>query len=150
MEQIIDHNEAILRLTDAINKIDGAYYFCAKHMGVKENTLAVLFALDDGKPHSQTQIAREWLIPKTTVNTVVKELTAEGYVTLMGTGHAREKNIVLTRRGRAYADEIMKEMKLAERQALEQTLDKYPPEFIDAIESFAGSLCDAFTQWKLI
>ena len=78
MEQIIDHNEAILRLTDAINKIDGAYYFCAKHMGIKENTLAVLFALDDGKPHSQTQIAREWLIPKTTVNTVVKELTAEG------------------------------------------------------------------------
>ena len=86
-------NCAIWRLTDAINRIDGAYYFCAKHMGVKENTLALLFALDDGKPHSQTQIAREWLIPKTTVNTVVKELTQAGYITLVGTERSREKDL---------------------------------------------------------
>ena len=127
-------NCAIWRLTDAINRIDGAYYFCAKHMGVKENTLALLFALDDGKPHSQTQIAREWLIPKTTVNTVVKELTQAGYITLVGTERSREKNIVLTQEG----------------QALDQTLDQYPAEFIDAIEYFAGRLCDAFAERKLL
>ena len=143
-------NCAIWRLTDAINRIDGAYYFCAKHMGVKENTLALLFALDDGKPHSQTQIAREWLIPKTTVNTVVKELTQVGYITLVGTERSREKNIVLTQEGRTYADQVMKEMKLAERQALDQTLDQYPAEFIDAIEYFAGRLCDAFAERKLL
>ena len=85
-EEVMTHSEngncAIWRLTDAINRIDGAYYFCAKHMGVKENTLALLFALDDGKPHSQTQIAREWLIPKTTVNTIIREWRREGLVVL--------------------------------------------------------------------
>ena len=106
--------------------------------------------MDDWKPHSQTQIAREWLIPKTPVNTVVKELTQAGYITLVGTERSREKNIVLTQEGRTYADQVMKEMKLAERQALDQTLDQYPAEFIDAIEYFAGRLCDAFAERKLL
>mgnify|MGYP001053157106 CR=1 FL=1 len=150
MDHIDNANQAILRLTEALNKIDGAYYFCAKHMGVKENTLALLFALDDGKAHSQTQISREWLIPKTTVNTVVKELAGEGYIKLVGTEHSREKNIILTDRGRAFADEIMKEIKQAERQALEQTLSCYSPEFIDAIELFASRLRDAFVQRQLL
>lgn len=68
----------------------------------------------------------------------------------MGTERSREKNIVLTQEGRTYADQVMKEMKLAERQALDQTLDQYPAEFIDAIEYFAGRLCDAFAERKLL
>ncbi len=150
MERTPHYDQAIWRLTDAINKIDGAYYFCAKHMGIKENTLALLFALDDGRPHSQTQISKEWLIPKTTVNTVVKELAGKGYVTLVSGEHPREKNIVLTAPGRAYADQVMGEIKQAERQALERTLQDYPPEFIDAIECFAGRLCDEFTRRELL
>ena len=71
--------EAIRQLMTAFNKIDGSYYFCAKSLGVKENTLAVLYALDDGLPHSQKQLSEEWLIPRTTVNTIVKELEKEGY-----------------------------------------------------------------------
>ena len=149
MEKAFDYGRAILRLTDAINKIDGAYYFCARHVGVKENALALLFALDDGQPHSQTQIARDWLIPKTTVNTVVQEMARQGYVTLTS-GQPREKHIVLTPAGRAYADEVMGEIKQAERQALEQTMAEYPPEFIDAMEHFAGRLCDAFAQRQLL
>ena len=49
-----------------------------------------------------------------------------------------------------FEDQLMKEMKLAERQALDQTLDQYPAEFIDAIEYFAGRLCDAFAERKLL
>ena len=81
---------------------------------------------------------------------IVKELTQAGYITLVGTERSREKNIVLTQEGRTYADQVMKEMKLAERQALDQTLDQYPAEFIDAIEYFAGRLCDAFAERKLL
>ena len=46
----------IRRLTQAFNRIDGAYYYCARRLGVEENTLALLYALDDGRPHSQKQV----------------------------------------------------------------------------------------------
>lgn len=72
-------------------------------MGLKENTLSLLYALDDGAPHTQKQICEEWLIPKTTINTVVKECVANGYVTLAPGEHSHEKLICLTERGKGYA-----------------------------------------------
>ena len=69
-----DPYEAVRRLIIAINKIDGSYYFYARKLGVKENTLALLYELDDGHPHSQKQISEDWQIPKTTINTIVKQL----------------------------------------------------------------------------
>ena len=100
----------IRRLTQAFNRIDGAYYYCARRLGVEENTLALLYALDDGRPHSQKQVCEEWLIPKTTINTVVKEQVAAGHLTLRA-GEGREKIICLTEAGKAFlphAQQIVK------------------------------------------
>ncbi len=60
------------RLIAATSAADGAYYRWAVQSGVTPHTLDLLYALDDGLPHSQKQICEEWAIPKTTINTVVK------------------------------------------------------------------------------
>ena len=67
------------RLVAASYASDGAYYRWALRSGVTEHTLNLLYALDDGLPHSQKQISEEWGIPKTTVNTVVKACREAGY-----------------------------------------------------------------------
>lgn len=115
-------------------------------MGVKENTLALLYALDDGRPHSQKQIYEDWLIPKTTVNTVVKELRDAGYVTLLAEEASREKMILLTETGKAYTREILQRVYDAERAALEATLQDYPPAFVAAFEDFSLHLCSEFEK----
>ena len=92
----------------ATTKIDGAYYLFARKLGMKEHILTVLYALDDGKPHTQKQIGEDWLIPKTTVNTCVGELVDSGYVRLLAGVGTREKTIVLTEEGRLYTERIMK------------------------------------------
>lgn len=81
----------IRRLMLATTKIDGAYYLFSRRLGIKENVLVLLYALDDGKPHSQKQICEDWLVPKTTINTNVKELVRAGYVMLYpGAGTGRK------------------------------------------------------------
>ena len=87
------------RMMLAINRIDGAYYLFARRRGIHENTLALLYALDDGTPHSQKQVCEEWLIPKTTINTIVRQLEGEGLLTLQAGEHGREKTICLTPAG---------------------------------------------------
>lgn len=79
----------IRRLMLATNRIDGAYYLLSRKLGVKENILALLYALDDEKPHSQKRICEDWLFPKTTINTIVQELVQAGYVTLRREGSSR-------------------------------------------------------------
>lgn len=67
-----NEREAIRRIMISINKIDELYERVQRKAGVKGNTVWVLYALDDGKPHSQKQIYEEWIIPKITLNTIVK------------------------------------------------------------------------------
>ena len=112
----------IRRLMLATNRIDGAYYLLSRKLGVKENILALLYALDDEKPHSQKRICEDWLFPKTTINTIVQELVQAGYVTLRREGSSREKVIALTAAGKSYAGSILEDVYEAEQAAMEKTL----------------------------
>ncbi len=139
----MDMNEKvalIMRLDTAINKLDGAYYLWARRHLLKENTLSVLYALDDGKPHTQAQIARDWLIPRSTVNTVVKELVALGYARLTKLND-KEKWVELTAEGEVYAKAALKELYDAEIAAIDKTIEAFSPAFVDALEKYTDTLC---------
>ena len=103
--------------------------------------LALLYALDDGKPHSQKQIYEDWLIPKTTISTIVKELVKEGYITLLAEEESREKTILLTESGKEYTRILLEKFYTTEQEALKNTLQKFSPGFIDAFDCFASCLC---------
>ena len=128
------------------NKMDGLYYLAARRLGVKENALVLLYTLNDGQPRSQKQLSEELLIPKTTINTIVKEYMDAGYVTLVPANHSREKNIALTPAGAAYAQEILEPVYRAEKEAMEQTLAEFPPEFMNAIEALTQNMAQAFQR----
>lgn len=136
----MNNYDLIRQLILSINKIDGNYYQAAKKMGINENTLSLLYALGDEQPHSQKQICEEWLIPKTTINTIVKELIQKNYITLIHKEHSREKEIVLTREGALYASTILNTIYMCEEEALRKTLEKYSSEFIEAFSFFTDNL----------
>ena len=127
------------RLILAATRMDGAYYYFARHSGVPENQLALFYALSDGKPHSQKEICEDWLIPKTTINTVVKEQVAAGHLTLRA-GEGREKIICLTDAGRAYAEKAISALCAAERAAAERTIARHGAGFVAAVEDFTEAL----------
>lgn len=127
----------IRRMVRALNRMDGAYYYLGRELGVNENTLAFLYALADGGPHSQKEISLEWLIPKTTINTIVKTMAQKGYIVLTSAPHRREKQVSLTPEGQVYADALLGTIYQAEAGAIAATLEKYPPEFVDALEYFS-------------
>ena len=88
-----DMRGAIRDTMICVNVIEGIYSRMAKALGVKENTLVFFYALDDGRAHSQKQICDEWFIPRSTLNTIVKECVAKGQVVLLPGDGAREKSI---------------------------------------------------------
>lgn len=135
------------RLILALYNIDEVYYLNEGRKKISDAELSVMYALDDGKPHSQREISREWLVPKTTVNTIVKRWEKEGLLTQTPIqGKRREMNIMLTDTGREYAKSFMSFLYKAEDKALKKTLDKYSDEFIEVIEYFGESLKEAFEE----
>lgn len=92
----------------ALYHVDSFYDEFAKQSNVSSALLWVLYALNDGNSHTQIEISNDWELPKTTVNTVIKEIQKNGYVDLIPIkGKRREMSIVLTENGKKYADRIL-------------------------------------------
>ena len=123
--------ESVRRLMVAINRVDGIWYLLARKSGMKVNTISLLFALDDGKAHTQKQICEEWIIPRTTINTVVKECVELGYVELEQIDRSKEKLVRLTEKGMQYTQQVL---------AMRRTLEIHSPDFIDSLTSYADFL----------
>lgn len=141
MEDTSSRRELVRRIMIAVNCMDGAYYLLARRLGLKGNTLTLLYALDGGQPLSQKQICEQWLIPKSTINTVLKECEAQGLVALRAIpGQKREREIYLTGAGKALARQKLSELYRAEESALCKTLETFSPEFISALEAFSFHL----------
>lgn len=107
----------IRRLMIAIDQIDRLYYRAVRQLGIKSNTFVLLYALADGSSYSQKQISEEWSVPRTTLNTIVRECKELGYLELLPTG-GKEKDIRLTESGKRWADSIIGPIFAAEERAL--------------------------------
>lgn len=143
------HRNEIRRLMIFVNQMEGLYYLAAKKLGIKENALTFLYALDDGKSHSQKQICDEWFIPRTTINTIVKEYVNAGYITLVNENHSKEKKVAITQRGKLHAKEVLQRIYHAEQNAMEETLMEFQPDFVEAMEHFVKHLQKEFNR-KLV
>lgn len=139
--------ETARRLNRALFNIDEAYLLSYNKKRVSNAELCVMYALDDGQLHSQKEISEEWLLPKTSVNTIVKRWEKEGYLTMVAIpGKRREMQIVLTDAGREYAKGFLAFVYKAEEKALKKTLEKYSEDFVEAVEFFGRSIKEAFAE----
>ncbi len=142
-----DIRKTAKRLTLALYNIDKIYYLSEKKKRLSDAELCVMYALDDGEPHSQKEIAEQWLVPKTTINTITKRWEDRGLLVQTPIpGRRREMQITLTDAGKDYANSFMSFIYKAEDIALQKTLDRYSVAFIEALEYFGESLKEAFEE----
>lgn len=142
-----DYKKQIRKIANTICEMNGAYYMLSKSAGVKENLFWLLYALDDGEFHSQKQICNDWMLPRATVNTLIKECEASGYVTLQSIpGRKRELQICLTKAGTEYTQKALKDVYEAEENALKETLSQCSPTFISDLALFTANLKSAFEK----
>ena len=137
------------RLTLAIYHIDQSYTYNEKRRRMSRTELNIMYALDDGVPHSQAELCRDWLVPKTTMNTIIRCWEKEGLaVQVPIRGKRREMTIRLTDKGKEYVRTYMDPIYSAEAKALERTISKYGDTFIEALEDFSLNMRTAFNEQK--
>lgn len=124
----------------ALYHIDSFYDDFAKQSNVSSALLWVLYALNDRKPHTQIEISHDWELPKTTINTVIKEIQKEGYVELVPIkGKRREMAIVLTESGKVFADNILSELYKKEAEVY-RSLSPEEQEIVAVLEKIEKKL----------
>ena len=88
----------------------------AKAHGISVSCLLALTAIDEGGDDcTQKKISQRWLIPKQTVNMILKDFESKKFVELLPMpGDKRNKRIQFTAAGREYADTILPELRKVE------------------------------------
>ena len=116
-----DTHEKVRRFMIAFNRIDALYVDSVRTFGVKGNLFVLFYAIADGKAYSQRQICDDWKLPRTTLNTIVRECVKDELVELLPRGN-KEKDIHLTPKGRKIADEVFGPIFAAESRVMEPFL----------------------------
>lgn len=128
------------QLGKLVYQIDGVYETYGKNCRVSSpNLLWILYALNDGERHSQKQICNDWAIPRSTANTIIKDLQSKRYITLSQIkGERRELLVSLTPSGKQYADGILSDLYRREREIYSQ-LDS-PDEILAVLRQLAAKM----------
>lgn len=90
----------------------------AEHHGITINTLLVLYMVRNTERCTQMDICRMLMLPKQTVNSILKNLESRGYVSQQtDSADKRSKIIIFSPEGRDYAERILAELYEAESEA---------------------------------
>ena len=103
-------------------KINGLYSAFARERGLSYHALFILYAIyHSGDGCTPTEISNRWLIPKQTVNSVLRSFDQRGFVRYETCPRDRRgKQISLTPAGREYARPLLEGLYAAETAALEK------------------------------
>ncbi len=123
-----------------VYQIDGVYEGYGKNCNLgSPNLLWILYALNDGERHSQKQICDDWDIPRSTANTIIKDLESKHYITLSQIkGERRELLVSLTESGKKYADGILSDLYRREREIYSEI--EAPEALLDTLQNLAAKM----------
>lgn len=94
----------------------------AKEQGLSMNGYLILYSFyDETDFPTQKSISQKWMIPKQTVNTILKDYMQRGYVEAVSMPEdKRNKILKLTESGRAYANKIIGKLQEKELYVMQQ------------------------------
>ena len=117
-----DFMEQLNRYYSVWQEYNYVYEEWAKAHGMSVNSLLVLSAIHEGgNDCTQRKISQRWMIPKQTINMILKEFERKGLVELLPMQEdKRNKLIQFTSAGDEYADGIISKLRKEELYVIEE------------------------------
>lgn len=117
-----DFMEQLNRYYSVWQEYNYVYEEWAKAHGMSVNSLLVLSAIHEGgNDCTQRKISQRWMIPKQTINMILKEFERKGLVELLPMQEdKRNKLIQFTSAGDEYADGIISKLRKVELYVIEE------------------------------
>ena len=114
----------IREFNEADKEMNIIYHRLARHYRLSDSVFWVLYLLGEARgPMTQTKLCSALFLSKQTVNSALKKLESEGYITLTPAG-AHTKNISLTKCGTKLCEQTVDKVIEAECAALGNMTDE--------------------------
>lgn len=105
----MENNNLMLRYMEAMQQINSTYNLIAQKYKISYNTLMSLYILFEYENVTQKMICEKLFYSKSTVHSIIIDLTKKGYIELIQGNNNKEKFINFTKNGLIFINEIMKD-----------------------------------------
>ncbi|WOO37994.1 MarR family transcriptional regulator [Anaerocolumna sp. AGMB13020] len=113
------------------------YDYYARSAGISYTTLFVLNLISQYEVCTQKIICERTMLPKQTVNNVIKKLIEQGYLQLEEIpDNSKSKRILFTKKGKEFAEPMIKHIQDAENTAMEQLSESHQEELLYIMELY--------------
>lgn len=128
-------------------KIDELYAKYAKRYGYNESDLCLFYALYPDFKLTQSEICKEWGLPKSTINTSLKKYEGLGYLTLTSLPNNKKELVVsLTKKGKDNIKDFIENLLKVEEKVMTQILAKYGETFFQGQAEFVSLICEELNK----
>lgn len=109
---------------------DSIYREAARRLGISSCSLWILYTMrTEGEPVTQTRLCEILYEPKTTINSCLKQMEAQGLIVMAAGSDRRTRPVAMTEKGRELAEHTADRLLRAEEAALLNI----PPELRDGM-----------------
>ena len=123
-------------------KMDGIYHLYAKRMGLSDMALWLLYSLcESNAAYTQRELCSGWLYPPQTVNSALKGLEKKEIIALEPVpGNKKNKQIVLTEKGKEFTQKMIAPLILAEKKTFQGMKEEERKALLDLTRNYVGLL----------
>lgn len=133
-------NPSYPQLNDIFKQYNELYRSAARHCGLSDCALWILYCLRQTPETTQSRICADIFLPRQTVNSALKNLANKGYMTLHPAGDKKSKRIHLTELGQILARNTVDTLINAENEAFSSFSVDEREEFLRLFTDFVFRL----------
>lgn len=127
---------------DIFQKMDRAYARYARSVGMNYSSLTLLQLIWERQPCTQKTLCALTMLPKQTVNTIVRSFYKQGLLDMVELPEdRRHKSIQLSEKGKELTDRILPRISCAESRSMQQFTEEEAATFFGLLERFAAAFC---------
>ena len=127
-------------LKEIWHRMDSQFELYAKSVGLNFTTVITLqFLYEATEVYTQKDICEKLGLPKQLVNSIIKSFWEQGFVKLKEAKDRRNKDIIVTDKGKEYAISVLKPLEDAEATAWENFTDEELTTFVRIMERYVVS-----------
>lgn len=135
------NRRSLAEFNEIMRESDGVYRALAANFGISESVFWIFYALlCEDHPITQSDIIEVLQLPKQTVNSALKGLSADGLLTLQSGADRRKKELTLTDAGRILAEDSAGAVLSAELSAMNELSEAEQEQFLSLFRRFVDAL----------
>jgi DNA-binding MarR family transcriptional regulator len=141
-------SQELKEVNRSYKELDDIYHDVSVKLGISDSVLTILYALVEmGDGCIQKDISDQFHISRQTINSAIKKLQSQGYITLEQ-GKGRDMQIFLTPDGKKFADAIIGPIVELENSVFEEMTPEESREFLRLSQKYVSLFREKVKQIK--